>query len=143
MLVNAEGLLLVGPSDLDVSVQVEDGLAVFGVVLEGLPRLAVVHTLVQSHRVWLGVAKMQGDVGQLVLLLQGDGQADVSGDRVDFHQVRLPTGHVVGVVEVGEELRRVLEVTPLAVTGLTFPLGVRRAVRSVGRGRGGQGQAVQ
>ena len=37
--------------------------------LEWLPRSGVVHTLVDGHGVWLSVAEVKGDVGQLVLLL--------------------------------------------------------------------------
>ena len=72
--------------------------------LEWLPRSGVVHTLVDGHGVWLSVAEVKGDVGQLVLLLERDGQADV---LPSVHDVGLPAGDVVGVVQVGQEVGRV------------------------------------
>jgi hypothetical protein len=45
--------------------------------LERLPRLSVVHALVDDHVFGFGRAKVERDVGQLVLLGQGDGQARV------------------------------------------------------------------
>ena len=55
----------------------------------------MVHAFVDGHGVRLGVAEVKGDVGQLVLLLERDGQADVLSS---VHDVGLPAGDVVGVV---------------------------------------------
>ncbi len=89
--VYAERLLLVGPGDGHRLPPPEDAAAVRRVVLEGLPRLAVVHRLEDGHVVGpLGregaghggggaraAAKVDGEVGQLVLLLQGDRDGNV------------------------------------------------------------------
>ena len=89
--VHAERLLLVGPGDGHRLPPPEDAAAVRRVVLEGLPRLAVVHRLEDGHVVGpLGregaghggggaraAAKVDGEVGQLVLLLQGDRDGNV------------------------------------------------------------------
>ena len=63
----------------------------------------MVHALEDGHGVRLGVAEVKGDVGQLVLLLQRNGEVDILSG-VDH--VRLPARHVVGVVQVGEEVGR-------------------------------------
>ena len=73
------------------------------VYLKRLPSPSVVHALEDGHGVRLGVTEVKRDVGQLVLLLERDGEADVLSGVDD---VRLPARHVVGVVQVGEEVGR-------------------------------------
>ena len=72
--------------------------------LKWLPRLPVVHALVDDHVFGLLRAKVQRDVRQFVLLGQADRQAGVLARP---QVVRLPACLVVGVVQVGQELSRV------------------------------------
>ncbi len=98
--------------------------------LERLPCSGVIHALVDGHGVRLSVAEVQRDVGQLVLLLERDGQADV---LPSIHDVGLPTGDVVGVVQVGQEvgwmgvfsLAAVAQVTLAAVCFAAEPTRMR------------------
>ena len=61
----------------------------------------MVHALVDGHGVRLRVAEVERDVGKLVLLLQRNGQAHVLSG---VHDIRLPAGHVVRVVQVRQEV---------------------------------------
>lgn len=85
--------------------------------LERLPSSGVVHALVDGHGVRLGVAEMKGYVGQLVLLLEWDGQAHV---LASLHDVGLPAGDVVGVMQVGQEVGRVSVLSLAAVAQVTL-----------------------
>ena len=64
----------------------------------------MVHALVDDHVLGLLRAKVQRDIGQLVLLGQADRQACVLARP---QVVRLPASLVVGIVQVGQELGRV------------------------------------
>ena len=68
----------------------------------------MVHRLVDGEAVRLLVAELEADVGQLVLLAEAESEADVGGLCVGAQELAVPARHVVGVVEVGEEARRVM-----------------------------------
>ena len=139
----AQGLLLVGLGDGGPRGLAVHLLAVAGVVLEGHPRLAVVHALVDAHGVGPGGAELQADVGQLVLLVQAQLERDVL--RVLHERLGHPAGQVVGVVQVRQVGGRMatlgvvgvadeavaLDLTALACAGLAVPAG-RRAARAGG-----------
>ena len=87
--VDAQRLLLVGPGDGDGLAPAEDAAAVGRVVLEGLPRLSVVHALVDGQvvraahgggaggRRAVAPAEVDRQVGQLVLLAERHGDGHV------------------------------------------------------------------
>jgi len=99
--VQAQGLLLVGPVDVDPVVAVPDLPALSRVILEWLPRLAVVHGFVNSQGVGLLVAKLQGDVGKLVLLPQGQGEGDVAL-LVGREELTVPARHIIRIIQIGQ-----------------------------------------
>jgi len=148
--VGAQGLLLVGLGD-DHPVGAAVHLATLSrVELERLPRLAVVHALVNGYRVRFGRfrAELQVDVRQLVLLAQRQGERHVVGRRQGGRRVhrlrgqRLgpPARGVVRVVRVGQVggrvaalgLRVVARVTDALGRGarLAVPLGAVDAARA-------------
>lgn len=111
MAVRAPRLLLVRLRDGGPVRPPVDAAALGRVELERLPGLAVVHRLVNRDRVRLGRlrAELQADVGQLVLLAQGEGQGHVVGRRGETlrrdERLAPPAGHVVGVAHVREVAR--------------------------------------
>ncbi len=82
-----------------------DLAALTGVVLKGMPGLAVVHALEDGHRVRLGVAELQTNVGELVLLAQRQRDGDILVGAAEG--LGHPAGEVVRVVQVGEVVGRV------------------------------------
>ena len=68
------------------------------VVLKGMPRLAVVHALEDGHTVRLGVAKLQANVGELVLLAQRQRHGYILVWTAKW--LRHPAGQIVRIVEV-------------------------------------------
>ncbi len=98
----------------------------------------MVHALHDGHGVGFGVAKVQADVGQLILLLERHRQGDVLlGVPVD--EVALPARDVVGVVEVGQEVGRMGVLLLVAHVALPVRAAVllRRRPACRGRGHGG------
>ncbi len=77
----------------------------------------MVHAFEDRHRVRLRVAKVERDVGELVLLLQRNGQTDV---LTGVHHVGLPAGDVVRVVQIGQEVRRMRVLSLPAVAQVAF-----------------------
>lgn len=51
--------------------------ALAGVILERMPSGPIVHALEYGHRVGLGVAELQTDVGQFILFAQVQGDGDI------------------------------------------------------------------
>lgn len=149
--VRAQRLLLVGLGD-DRAVRPAVHLAALArVELERLPRLAVVHALVDGHRVRFGRprAELQVDVRQLVLLAQRQRERHVVGrrergrrvHRLRGQRLRPPARRVVRVVRVGQMGGRVpapgLRVVAHVArrrgrgpAGLAVPLGAAHAARA-------------
>lgn len=76
--VGAEGLLLVGLCDDGPVGAAVEFATLRRVILEGLPRLAKVHALVDGQAVRLAAAELQADVSQLVFLAQRQRQRHVA-----------------------------------------------------------------
>ena len=104
--------------------------------LEWLPRLGVVHALVDDHVLGLPRAEVERDVGELVLLGQADGEAGVLARR---QVLRLPARLVVRVVQVRQELGRV-RVLRRALVAHAAHLRMRGGRRTSSSGSGPSGQ---
>ena len=119
--VQTQRLLLIGSVDGDTVVTLPDLATVSGVILERLPCVAMVHGLVDSKRMWLLVAELKTDVGQLVLLAEGQGEGDVA-ILLRGQEFTVPACHIVGVVEVSQEASRMVLTRGGRVTHLTHLL---------------------
>lgn len=118
--VGAEGLLLVRLADHQAVRASVDLAALRRVKLERLPGASVVHGLMDGDRVGLPAAELQTDVGEFVLLAQGEREGDVALRREGFDRGRVPTSQVVGVVQIGQKLRGVRSPGIGGVTDVTF-----------------------
>lgn len=115
--VGAQGLLFVGLGDYGPVGPAVHLATLARVELERLPRLAVVHALVDGNRVRFGRlrAELQVDVRQLVLLAQRQRERHVVGrrqrgrrvHRLGGQRLRAPARRVVRVVGVGQVFGRV------------------------------------
>ena len=96
---------------------IEVVLAVDGEVLEGGPRLAVVHRLVDGHGARPDRPELEEDVGDLVALAEAEGEGDLALVQ-RRHAVGLPVRHVrsARVGQVGHGVR-VLALAPAQLGG--------------------------
>ena len=116
--IKTERLLLVGSVDRHPVVPLPNLATVPGVVLEGLPRLAMVHRLVDCQRVRLLVAELERDIRQLVFLAKGEGEGDVTLPG-GCQQFTVPASHIVWVVQVCQEGRGVAFDLTAGITNVT------------------------
>jgi len=138
--VRAQGLLLVGLGD-DGPVGPAVHLAALSrVELERLPRLAIIHALVDGDRVRFGRlrAELQVDVRELVLFAQRQRERHVVGRRQRGRRVHRLRGQ-----RLGPPARRVVRVVRVGQIGGGVPAPGLRVVAHVTRARGRLGRGAQ
>lgn len=123
MSVCTQRFLFVGFADHETPRAVENREALGRVVLEWLPRYPVVHTFVYREAVGLFTAELQVDVSEFVLLAKRQGKSDVLVIAWQ-HGSGMPTGEIVGIVEVGEIRGRMRVRWILGVAIMTLPFKV-------------------
>lgn len=121
MAVGASRFLFVGRGDGRLVGPSVDPSALARVELEGLPGTSVIGALVDRYGIGSRRfrAELETNIGELVLLPQGEGQGDVVGRRVVGRGRQgsgSPAGDVVGIVEVGEMVRRMAAVNAGGIT---------------------------